>query len=121
MNMYVASDEVLMWSQAGGERWVALAELPPAPPTTVAVIESIATGAPSHVVDQAGVAEQVAALFDNPEQRERISRLYQKTMINTRRMAVDPLDPEFDALRREAGTIRERMNLFYQHAVPLAV
>ena len=119
--MYVTSDEIRMWSPAGGEGAVALAELPPAPPTTVAVIESIATGAPAHVVHQSEVAGQVAALFDNPEQRQRITRLYQKTMIGTRRMAVDPLDPEFDALRREAGTIRQRMNLFYEHAVPLAV
>ncbi|PJE02638.1 3-oxoacyl-[acyl-carrier-protein] synthase III C-terminal domain-containing protein [Mycobacterium sp.] len=118
--MYV-NDELLMWRQGGGEAGPTLTELPPAPPTTVAVIESIATGTPSHVVDQLQVADQVAALFDNPGQRERISRLYQKTMIGTRRMAVDPLDAEFDALRRQAGTIRNRMELFYRHAVPLAV
>ncbi len=121
--MYVASEEMLMWSQAGSEHALATApiQMPPSPPVTVAVIESIATGSPGHGVDQLQVADQVAGLFSNPAQRERISRLYQKTMIGTRRMAVDPLDPEFDALRREPGTVRDRMNLFYQHAVPLAV
>jgi len=121
--MYVTSEEMLTWSQAGSEHALATApiQLPPSPPVTVAVIESIATGAPDHVVDQLQAADQIASLFNNPEQRERISRLYQKTMIGTRRMAIDPLDPEFDALRRESGTIRDRMNLFYQQAVPLAV
>jgi alpha-pyrone synthase len=119
--MYVTTDEMQTWSQGGGGQTLGLVQMPPAPPTTVAVIESIATGAPSRVVDQSEAADEVAALFSNPDQQERISRLYRKTMIGTRRMAVDPLDPEFDALRREAGTIRDRMNLFYQHAVPLAV
>ncbi|OBI97474.1 type III polyketide synthase [Mycobacterium asiaticum] len=103
------------------EAQVDLAQLPPAPPTTVAVIEGIATGAPARVVEQSDAAERVAALFVDPEQRERIPRLYHKTRISTRRMAVDPLDPTFDAFRRDPGTIRDRMNLFFQHAVPLAV
>ena len=60
-------------------------------------------------------------MFVDPEQRERVPRLYEKTRINTRRMAVDPLDPAFDAFRRDPGTIRDRMNLFLEHAVPLAV
>jgi alpha-pyrone synthase len=119
--MFVNTDEVQIGSQGGSGQALGLAQMPPAPPTTVAVIESIATGTPSRVVDQSEAADQIAALFSNPEQRERISRLYRKTMIGTRRMAVDPLDPEFDALRRKAGTIRDRMNLFYRHAVPLAV
>ena len=98
-----------------------LTQLPPFPPTTVAVIESIATGAPSRVMDQAAAADELAGLFIDPQQRGRIARLYKKTRIATRRMAVDPLDAEFDALRREPATIRNRMGLFYQHAVPLAV
>lgn len=36
-------------------------------------------------------------------------------------MAVDPLDAKFDVFRREPATIRDRMHLFYEHAVPLAV
>jgi alpha-pyrone synthase len=98
-----------------------LAQLPPAPPTTVAVIEGIATGGPQREVEQSRAADRVVELFFDPEQRDRIPRLYQKTRIDTRRMAVDPLDPEFDAFRRDPGTIRDRMNLFFEHAVPLAV
>ncbi|MBX9638821.1 MAG: type III polyketide synthase [Mycobacteriaceae bacterium] len=98
-----------------------LAQLPPAPPTTVAVIEGIATGWPQRVVEQSHAAARVAELFVDTQQRERIPRLYEKTRIDTRQMAVDPLDPEFDAFRQNPGTIRERMNLFFEHAVPLAV
>ncbi|MGW4367737.1 type III polyketide synthase [Nocardia takedensis] len=109
--------------QADGEQGHDLAErmLPPAPPTTVGVIESIATGSPARVFDQLAAAEQVADLFADPAQRTRISRIYKKTRIETRRLAVDPLDPEFLAYSRRPGTIRERMNLFFEHAAPLAV
>ncbi|WP_204079688.1 type III polyketide synthase [Mycobacterium riyadhense] len=98
-----------------------LAQLPPAPPTTVAVIEGMATGAPHRVVEQSDAAARVVELFGDPQQRERIPRVYDKTRIATRRMAIDPLDAEFEAFRRDPGTIRDRMNLFYEHAVPLAV
>ena len=37
-----------------------------------------------------------------------------------RRLAIDPLDAEFLEFSREPATIRERMNLFFEHAVPLA-
>ncbi len=106
---------------ADDEPQIDLTQLPPVPPTTVAVIESIATGAPQRVVDQADAAGRAARLFVDPEQRQRIPRVYAKTRIDTRRLAVDPLDPEFDAFRRNPATIRDRMNLYYQHAVPLAV
>jgi alpha-pyrone synthase len=97
-------------------------QLPPAPPTTVAVIESIATGAPSRVVDQCAAAARVAELFaEDPLQPERIARVYHKTRITSRRLAVDPLDGEFEAFRRQSATIRDRMSLFYAHAAPLAV
>jgi alpha-pyrone synthase len=105
----------------GDEQGPRLTDLPPSPPTTVPVIESIATGAPSRVVNQSAAADRVAALLIDPEQRARIPRLYRKTKIAARRMAVDPLNAEFDAFRRDPGTIRDRMNLFYRHAVPLAV
>ncbi|GAB7144965.1 type III polyketide synthase [Mycobacterium riyadhense] len=98
-----------------------LVQLPPAPPTTVAVIEGMATGAPHRVVEQSDAAARVVELFGDPRQRERIPRVYDKTRIATRRMAIDPLDAEFEAFRRDPGTIRDRMNLFYEHAVPLAV
>lgn len=95
--------------------------LPPAPPTTIGVIESIATGAPGRIVDQDDAADRVAELFTDPTQRARISRIYQKTKIDTRRMVIDPLDPEFLPFSGDSGTIRDRMNLYYRHAVPLAV
>ncbi len=100
---------------------IAARMLPPAPPTTVGVIESIATGSPLRVFDQAAAAERVAELFGDERQRTRIGRVYRKTRIDTRRLVVDPLEPEFLAYSRRPGTIRERMNLFHEHAVPLAV
>ena len=118
-----------MSSSEGGARHPAsheqqdhtLAQLPPSPPTTVAVIESIATGAPHRVVDQSEAADRVASLFADPQQRARIPRVYAKTKVATRRMAVDPLDAEFEDFRRNPATVRDRMDLFYRHAVPLAV
>lgn len=95
--------------------------LPPAPPTTVGVIEAVATGSPATGFAQSEAVRRVAALFDDPGQRERIARIYEKTRIDTRQLAVDPLDPEFLAFGRASGTIRTRMDLFYEHAVPLAV
>ncbi|PHV66755.1 type III polyketide synthase [Williamsia muralis] len=104
-----------------GRRPVARPTLPPAPPTTVAVIEGIATGAPDQVFTQREAAEEVAALFDDPKQRERIRRVYDKTRINERHLAINPTDPEFRAFSQERATIRERMNLYLEHAAPLAV
>ncbi|HEY9314941.1 type III polyketide synthase [Williamsia sp.] len=94
---------------------------PPAPPTTVAVIEGIATGAPEQVFSQSDAAEEVAALFTDPVQQERIRRVYEKTRINERHLAIDPTDPEFRDFSERRGTIRERMNLYLEHAAPLAV
>lgn len=98
-----------------------LAQLPPTPPTTVGVIEGIATGSPIEIYDQAEAGERVAALFADPTQQARIPRVYQKTRIDTRHLVVDPLDAEFLEFSRKPATIRDRMDLFYQHAVPLAV
>ncbi|MBL1077999.1 type III polyketide synthase [Nocardia sp. 2] len=107
----------------GTEQGYGLAQpmLPPTPPTTVAVIESIATGSPAAIFDQHEAAQQVAALFDDPAQQVRIPRVYKKTRIDTRRLAVDPMAPEFREFSAKRGTIRERMNLFFEHAAPLAV
>ena len=93
----------------------------PTPPVSVGVIESIATGVPAASFDQLEAAERVAALFDDTEQRERIVRVYQNTMVKTRHFAIDPLGAEFLAFSQSVGTIRERMALYFQHAVPLAV
>ncbi len=123
--MSVTVDEGAAWRPAGDalhELEFGVGQLPPAPPTTVAVIESIATGAPSQAVDQCAAADRVAELFvETPQQRARIARVFEKTRIGARRMAVDPLDSEFDEFRRQPSTIRDRMNLFYRHAAPLAV
>ena len=107
--------------ESQGQQDHSLAQLPPSPPTTVAVIESIATGVPHRVVDQGEAAERVAGLFVDPQQRDRVTRVYAKTKVTTRRMAVDPLDAEFEAFRRNPATIRDRMDMYYRHAVPLAV
>ncbi|WP_067529545.1 type III polyketide synthase [Nocardia uniformis] len=98
-----------------------LAQLPPTPPTTVGVIEGIATGSPIEIYDQAEAGARVAELFADPAQQARIPRVYQKTRIDTRHLVVDPLDAEFLEFSSKPATIRERMDLFYQHAVPLAV
>ncbi|MFE7802131.1 type III polyketide synthase [Nocardia sp. NPDC057440] len=94
---------------------------PSAPPTTVPVIEAIATGAPGQVLDQSVAADWMAGQFTDPEQQTRIRRIFRKTMIDTRRFAVDPLDPRRHAPGGKPATIRDRMQLFYRHAVPLAV
>ncbi|MFD6390451.1 type III polyketide synthase [Nocardia sp. NPDC060259] len=85
---------------------------------TVPVIEAIATGAPSLVLDQSDAADWMAGQFTDPEQQSRVRRIFRKTMINTRHFAVDPLEA---GLPGEPATIQDRMRLFYRHAVPLAV
>ncbi len=94
---------------------------PPAPPTTVAVIESLATGSPAQAYDQAESADRVAARFDDPKQAERIRRVYAKTRVGERHLAIDPLTPDFAEFSTRPDTVRERMNLFYEHAAPLAI
>ncbi|KAH8661163.1 chalcone and stilbene synthase domain-containing protein [Ilyonectria robusta] len=82
------------------------------------LIESIATGVPDCMRKQCDTAHLVATQYNsNPEQQERIRRLYAKTCIDKRHMAVDPLSPTFD----RHMSIRQRMDLFLEHAVPLAV
>ncbi|MEU2005269.1 type III polyketide synthase [Rhodococcus sp. NPDC019627] len=94
---------------------------PSAPPTTVPVIEAIATGVPDLVLDQSVAADWMAGQFSDSEQQARIRRIFRKTMINTRRFAVDPLAPRPHAPSGTSATIQDRMHLFYRHAVPLAV
>lgn len=82
------------------------------------VIDGIATGVPTIARKQAESAETVAKIFSpEPAQQERIKRIYAKTCIDTRHMAMDPLSPDFD----RNLTIRERMNRFLEHAAPLAL
>ncbi|WP_406276141.1 type III polyketide synthase [Nocardia sp. NBC_00881] len=94
---------------------------PSSPRTTVPVIEAITTGAPSQVIHQSVAADWIAEQFTDPEQQTRIRRIFRKTMIDTRRFAVDPLDPRRHATSGKPATIQDRMHLFYRHAVPLAV
>ncbi|WP_246124152.1 type III polyketide synthase [Nocardia bhagyanarayanae] len=89
-------------------------------PTTVPVIEAIATGAPSLVLEQSVAADWMADQFTDPEQQARIRRIFGKTRINTRRFAVDPLDRELHAPGGDTAAIQDRMDLFYRRAVPLA-
>ncbi|MCF8610393.1 type III polyketide synthase [Gordonia sp. HY285] len=98
-----------------------MADERPSPPTTVAVISSLATGAPHTVFDQRDAARRAAEIVDDPEQRERIHRVYEKTRITSRHLAVDPTTPEFGDFSKRSGTVRERMNMYFEHAVPLAV
>ncbi|MBM7369528.1 type III polyketide synthase [Gordonia hydrophobica] len=93
----------------------------PAPVTTVAVIEAVATGAPATVHPQTRAAEQVAELYDDPALQERIRRLYRNTRVQTRHLAVDPMTPEFQEFSSRPATVRTRMNDYFHHAVPLAV
>ncbi len=102
-------------------RQTAPTSMPPAPSTAVAIIEGIATGAPERVFDQETAALDVAKMFDGDENRERIARIYRKTKITTRHLAVDPLDPEFAEFSKRPATIRERMNLYMELAAPLAI
>lgn len=94
---------------------------PPSPPTSVAVIESLATGSPAQAYDQAESADRVAARVDDPTQAERIRRVYAKTRVTERHLAFDPLTPEFAEFSTRPDTVRERMDLFYEHAAPLAI
>ncbi|TWS18364.1 type III polyketide synthase [Tsukamurella asaccharolytica] len=94
---------------------------PPAPPTSVAVIEALATGSPAQVHGQAESADRVAARFGDPAQAERIRRVYAKTRVAERHLAIDPLTPEFAEFSTRPDTVRERMDLFYEYAAPLAI
>lgn len=96
-------------------------ECPPAPPTTVAVIHSLATGSPEATYDQATAANRVAERSADPAQRERIRRVYRKTRVRRRHLAVDPLTDEFAEFSARRGTVRERMDLFAELAEPLAI
>ena len=81
------------------------------------VIQGIATGVPEPMRKQHDTASMVPSLLHaSPDKADRIHRLYAKTRIHKRHMAVDPLSPSFD----RQMTIRKRMDLFLEHAAPLA-
>lgn len=85
----------------------------------VTMIESIATGTPHHVIRQADAARVIASLPNLAPNRHRIEKIYQNTRIETRHLAIDLLSEETIATIRNSN-LQTRMQLFQDHAVPLA-
>ncbi|MBW4552703.1 MAG: naringenin-chalcone synthase [Aphanocapsa sp. GSE-SYN-MK-11-07L] len=83
-------------------------------------IESIATGTPNNIVRQSEAAQFVASLPHLHQNRARIERLYSNTRIDTRHLAVDLFLEETIAFSSQPSTIQTRMQMFQEHAVPLA-
>jgi alpha-pyrone synthase len=89
------------------------------PNPLVATIESIATGNPDRIIRQSDAAKAVAKMPNLAKHRERIEKIYQNTRIDTRHLALDLLSDEAIAFSRSA-TIQARMQLYREHAIPLA-
>ena len=89
-------------------------------PQIVPTIEAIATGVPEYTLKQSDAAKFVANLPSIQKNQARIEKIYKNTRIDTRHMAVDMLTDEQAAFSREKGNIKARMDLYKQHAVPLA-
>jgi alpha-pyrone synthase len=86
----------------------------------VAVIESIATGTPEHVIPQAEAAKLIGSLPRLKENSKRIEKIYQNTRIDTRHLAVNLLSEEAVSPKQSAAPIQDRMQVFKEKAVPLA-
>ena len=89
------------------------------PNPLVTTIESIATGTPDRIIRQSDAAKVVANLPNLAKHRERIEKIYQNTRIDTRHLALDLLSEEAIAFSRSA-TMQARMQLYREHAIPLA-
>lgn len=89
------------------------------PKQFLATIESIATGTPDSIVPQSEAAKVVESLPGLKQNRHRIEKLYSNTRIETRHLAANLLLDETLAHMQRA-TIQDRMQMFKQHAVPLA-
>lgn len=89
-------------------------------PEIVTTIEAIATGVPENTLKQADAAKFVADLPSIKLNQSRIAKIYQNTKIDTRHMAVDLLTPEQATFSRQRNTIKARMDLYREHAIPLA-
>ncbi len=89
------------------------------PNPLVTTIESIATGNPETVIRQSDAARVVAKLPNLAQHQARIEKLYHNTRIDTRHLALDLLSDEAIAWSRSA-TIQARMQLYRDHAIPLA-
>lgn len=86
----------------------------------VTTIESIATGVPGNPLKQSDAAKFVANLPSINKNQSRIEKIYKNTRIDTRHMAVDLLTDEQAAFSRQRNTIKARMDLYREHAIPLA-
>jgi alpha-pyrone synthase len=84
------------------------------------IVESIATGTPQHTVYQADAAQFVSELYGLGQHQERIEKIYKNTRIETRHLALDLLTDEVVDFCRQPGNIKQRMDLYAEHAVPLA-
>ena len=89
------------------------------PTQIVTTIEAIATGVPRNVLKQADAAKFVASLPSIKSNQSRIEKIYKNTRIDTRHMAVDLLTDKQAAFSRQRNTIKERMDLYREHAIPL--
>lgn len=83
-------------------------------------IESIATGTPHHLLSQIDASKFVASLPSSDENRHHIEKIYQNTRINTRHLAIDLLTDEAVDFCRHRGNIEKRMQMYEEHAMPLA-
>lgn len=86
----------------------------------VPTIEAISTGVPGNPLKQSDAAEFVANLPSVEQNKSRIAKIYRNTKIDTRHMAVDLLTDEQAAFSRARNTIAARMDLYREHAIPLA-
>jgi alpha-pyrone synthase len=83
-------------------------------------IESIATGTPHHLLSQIDASKFVANLASSEGNQHRIEKIYRGTRINTRHLAIDLLTDEAVEFCRQHGNIEKRMQMYEEHAVPLA-
>ncbi|HEY9622374.1 MAG TPA: 3-oxoacyl-[acyl-carrier-protein] synthase III C-terminal domain-containing protein [Crinalium sp.] len=90
------------------------------PKPILATIESIATGTPEHIIPQSDAAKVVANLPNLEKNRSRIEKIYSNTQIETRQLAVDLLSDEAIAFSRTPNNLQARMQMYQEHAVPLA-
>ena len=86
----------------------------------LATIEGIATGTPDNIVPQADAAEFVANLRGIKRNRDRIAKIYKNTRIDRRHLAINLLSEETYEFSQKPGTIKERMKMFEEYALPLA-
>ncbi|PSB54841.1 type III polyketide synthase [Chamaesiphon polymorphus] len=84
------------------------------------IVESIATGTPQHTVYQTDAAKFVSELYGVGQHQERIEKIYKNTRIETRHLALDLLTDEVVDFCRQPGNIKQRMDLYAEHAIPLA-